>query len=214
MRRITNNVFRIGAAVALLLTSAASLPPKDECAAEPGFAAFRAELQRVIAARDDKKIMTLITPDILNGFSSDDGHVWFRKNWDLDNDPKNSALWSKLGKVLSMGCAKGDGWLAVPYLYQRIPDTYEPFDVVVATGPAIVMRDAPRADAKPVRTLDWEIVNAVGDEGIPDDWIKLRTDDGATGFALRDDVHSPIDYRALFKREKGKWMMTALLAGD
>ena len=213
MRRISTDIWRLAGAFGLLLTTAASLPPKDECAAEPGFAAFRTELQDIVARRDSAKLMTLLAPEISNGFSGDDGPIWFRKIWMLDEVPPAPSVWTELSALLALGCAKGDGWLAMPYLYQRVPDEEDPFDVLVAIGSSVALRAAPSDDSPLVATLDWEILKTENAEA-PEPWIKVRTGSGATGFVRRPEVRSPIDYRALFERKSGKWFMTALLAGD
>jgi hypothetical protein len=42
----------------------------------------------------------------------------------------------------------------------------------------------------------------------------VRLADGRTGFVRHDQVRSVLDYRAVFERREGHWLMTAFVAGD
>ncbi len=43
---------------------------------------------------------------------------------------------------------------------------------------------------------------------------RLRLADGTAGYISSRYVRSPIDYRAYFSKEGGRWQMMMLLAGD
>jgi hypothetical protein len=45
-------------------------------------------------------------------------------------------------------------------------------------------------------------------------WIRVTVPGGRSGYLLREQVRSPIDYRALFERRGGQWRLTVFLAGD
>ena len=45
-------------------------------------------------------------------------------------------------------------------------------------------------------------------------WLKVETLGGKKGFVGAEFVRSPIDYRAIFVKEKGKWKMSTFVAGD
>ena len=45
-------------------------------------------------------------------------------------------------------------------------------------------------------------------------WTAVRLADGTVGHTATRYVRSPIDYRAEFGKQEGRWMMRMLLAGD
>ncbi len=45
-------------------------------------------------------------------------------------------------------------------------------------------------------------------------WLKVEILGGKKGFVNAKYVRSPIDYRAIFDKNNGKWKMTAFVAGD
>ena len=45
-------------------------------------------------------------------------------------------------------------------------------------------------------------------------WYEVKTLGGKRGFVKAEFVRSPIDYRAGFEKQNGKWVMTAFIAGD
>ena len=42
----------------------------------------------------------------------------------------------------------------------------------------------------------------------------MRPRDGREGWLRANELRSPLDYRAVAEKRKGKWMITAFVAGD
>lgn len=206
-------------AALLLSLSAAALqpgtvdrrPPVDDCAADPGFAGFRTTLVDVIARRDHAFILSIIPDDILVNFGGDRGRDAFSREWRLG--APDSPFWDELRAVLALGCRRMDGEFVSPALLTQLADDQDPFDIVLAVRPGAVMRAQPDETAAPVATLEWDVLH-VRSVDASEEWVALRLSDGREGFVRRRDVRSPLDYRAYFANERGRWRMTSFIAGD
>ncbi len=192
----------------------------DDGPQDASFVKFRNALKDVIARRDAPALMKLVAPNIKNSFDdAEAGAARFRKGWKPE-DPK-SAIWPALSLVVEMG-GNFDSKTAfsAPYVFSAFPSDVDGFDKVVVTKEGAVMRAKPKSDAPIVRPLDRDILTFVGDppkpqhEAGPDNWIEVKDAKGKQGFVMAQDVRSPIDYRALFEKRKGRWLMTSFLSGD
>src|ERR1051325_3734731 len=90
-----------------------SLPPRDECAADASFAAFRARLLDIVARHDGPALLALTADDIRHSFGDDNGKQAFVRSWNLA-EPDSSGLWPLLAGVLASGCAREADHVASP----------------------------------------------------------------------------------------------------
>lgn len=194
--------------------------PFDEGPTNASFHKFRNELKSIIERKDAAALMKIVAPDIKNGFGGEDGAAKFRKGWKL-GDPK-SEVWRALSLVVDNGGNfDSKTQFSAPYAFSAFPSDVDGFTTVVVTAEGAVMRDHPKPDAKVVRTLDHDILTVVSTEprklqheATEADWLEVKDAKGKQGFVRALDVRSPIDYRAYFEKKRGKWLMTAFLAGD
>ena len=108
-----------------------------------------------------------------------------------------------------------------PYVFGSFPDDYDAFEHAAVVADKAPLRERPEAGAPVVATLSYDIVKVdqagsvyQGDDFEQPLWIKATTLQGATGYLEPKDVRSPADYRAAFKKVRGRWVMTAVVAGD
>jgi hypothetical protein len=195
------------------------LAPMDEGPRDASFAKFRTEFKAIIARKDAKALMKIIVPNIQNSFGGDNGAANFKKMW-KPADAK-SDVWPVLKLVLDMGGnfdSKTE--FSAPYVFSAFPSDVDSFDTVAVTAADAVMRDKPKADATVVRKLDYDILNLMAGakklqhEAGPDDWLEVTDAAGKRGFVPQRDVRSSIDFRAGFKKIKGRWRMVDLVVGD
>jgi hypothetical protein len=226
-RRLARAVVAASLAVGLLRVTTAfgqaggypELLPIDEASRRPDFFTFRAHLQRAIARRDWPAVLAVVHPKIRNSFGPDDGLATFRETWKAES--ADSALWETLGAVLALGGSFDQaGSFMAPYVYSRWPGTFDGFEHVAVIGSRVRVRAAPRADADVLAALSYAILRLqTGADSqiapaMTDDWTAVALAGGRTGFIASQYVRSPIDYRAIFAEEGGRWRLMALIAGD
>jgi hypothetical protein len=195
------------------------LAPVDEAAKDPTFVRFRNELNDVIARKDAAKLFHYLASDVHLSFGGDYGGPAFHKMWKpFDKDTK---VWAVLSLIVDNGGKFiAPGGFAAPYAYAAFPEDLDSFEHVVVTNPQAVLRERPNANARAIRKLDHDILKVVKPSGKmqheagPNDWDEVQTAPGQRGFVLSADVRSPVEYRAVFEKRKGKWVIQALVAGD
>lgn len=204
--------------LALLLAGSAPaptrLPPTDQCASEPGFGKFRDALKRAVDARDGDDLLALLAPDVLVNFGGESGRDAFARQWDLKAGVPDD-LWKQLGAILVLGCAKSTGALVMPSLAMQFDSDADEdvFDKMVVISSATALRALPDAASAPVASLSWDVVTAL-ERRHQDDWVRVQLADGRKGWVATSTLRSPLDYRAIFEKRGGRWMITAFVAGD
>jgi hypothetical protein len=195
------------------------LLPVDEASQRPEFFTFRAHLQRAIARRDWAAVLAVVHPKIRTSFGPDNGLPAFREHWKAES--ADSPLWETLGTVLALGGSFDQaGNFQAPYVYSRWPERVDAFEHVAVTGSRVRVRAAPRADAEVLASLSYVILRRqpAADRQIApnmaDDWTAVALAGGRTGFVASQFVRSPVDYRAIFTEESGRWRLMAFIAGD
>jgi hypothetical protein len=188
---------------------ATTLPPRDECASDPSFAAFRAELLDILVRRDADRLIPIIAEDIEWSFGGDAGRARFVETWGL-TDPVNSPLWAELADTLMLGCDRREGAMVSPYLSSHMPAETDLFDSGVARAGA-TLYSAPDAMEEGQR-LAWHILDGV--QELAGGWVRVHLVDGRSGYLRDQDFVSPAGYRAHFEKRAGEWRLTVFIAGD
>ena len=198
--------------------------PVDEAVRDPGFFAFRARLQRAIAARDTTALLAVLDPSIKLSFGDDGGPERFREMW-LEPNPRRRGpdVWTRLAEVLALGGRFwNDSSFVAPYTFNPFgsgPPTegYDAFAALIALRDGVPVLAEARAGADTlavasfgILTLDWREDGEHYDEG----WRAVRLPGDRPGYVRAGDVRSPIDYRAGFVRGLEGWRMTFFIAGD
>lgn len=167
----------------------------------------------MIKRRDVAALLTAVSDDIIATFGSEgEGKREFVATWGL-NRPTGSRLWSELSKALALGCAKSGDALVSPSIIAQIDPMTDGYKAFLATVPGTALRKAANDSAPVVATLDWDLL-MLEDRDADKGWLALTLADGRSGFVRTDRVRSVIDYRAVFERRNGQWLMTTFVAGD
>jgi hypothetical protein len=191
-------------------TAIARYPPRDECARLPGFAAFRDKLSAAAKAKDPEALAALADPAVHLDYGGGAGVEELRKRL---TDPR-TALWSELADLLSLGCAADRGVATLPWVFARVPETADPYKTMLVLGTGVPLRETAAAKAKPMRTLDWALVEIAGTGFDPKAPYTEVTVGGARGFVETSKLRSIIDHRVIADRSGGEWRITAFIAGD
>ncbi len=210
-------VFVGGASVA---AKERKLRPVDEAGKDVSFKSFRDTLMKAIEARDTKYVLSTLDPKIHLSFGGSAGIKDFKEMWKPD-DPK-SELWNELGTVLSLGgtfdTMEGRREFCAPYTFTLFPSDLDAFNYGAVIGENVRVRAQPNPSAPIIATLSYDIVRAnfsnANESGGKSGWVEVVTPAGKRGYVSEKFIRSPVDYRACFRKTRGKWLMTTFIAGD
>lgn len=195
----------------------AKLLPVDEAAKDPSFFAFRARLLVAIARKDVNYLISVLDPQIRTDFGGGGGIADFKKAWHLERP--TSQIWNELASVLSLGGSFDNGSFSAPYIYSKFPDEFDAYEYRAVIDDGVRVRREPNTNGGIIKTLSFDIVKVIVEA--PTDsrlakrqWLTVELADGQKGFMAKEYLRSPIDYRAIFEKKSGKWLMTAFIAGD
>jgi hypothetical protein len=212
------------------LSQSGKLYPVDEGPRDRSFTRFRQRLLQAARLRNRRYIWSIVDPRIECSFGDAHGKKDFIRMW----GDRESGLEEELITLLSLGGEfVGKGEFCAPYVFTRFPDKIDAFDYQAIIGRNVRVRSRPSRTAPVLGVLSYDIVKASASEPVRkkedrlegvsylsdslysrDDWMKVITPQGRTGYVAARYVRSPIDYRACFKKRHGRWWMTALVAGD
>jgi len=216
------------AAIICLLASVAAgaqetrLPPVDEAAKDPSWAAFRNRLIDAVGKRDRKFVLGILDRNVRSGGEGGRGVVEFRKQWDLDSDA--SPLWRELPAALFLGGAyikhdKGPSELCAPYVSVRWPQDVDAFAGGAIVAKEALVKTAPTAASETLATLSYDIVEVrdweVADQSAASKqkWVKIRVRAGE-GYVPEEQIRSPIEHTACFVKTANGWRMTGFAPGS
>jgi len=209
---------RLALALALLLavpTCAQAiprkLPPVDQCKSTPGLGGFRDRLKQIVAKRDGKAFRVMLAPDVLVNFGGEAGPKAFADTWHLNRG--NSELWPLLTQMLKLGCAGSGSSFVIPSLTDQLnPESADDiFDQMLAL-PGAKLRKGFEPGSDTIAMLAWDLVTSIDRKG--DDQTKVRLADGREGWLFDNELYAAMSYRMVIEKRRGKWMITALVAGD
>lgn len=195
-------------------SGAPKLLPIDQ--ADSSFRAFRAEALRALARRDTAFLYGILSPVIKNSFGPDDSIAGFRRHWEMA-EPDRSEVWDALARVLRMGGKLADSTFIAPYVYAFWPDSIDAFEHIAVIHERAPLYDAPNVDGQVIGTASYAILEADEWEGTGETaatHVRVRLPNGSLAWLNASDVYSPIDRRAFFERQEGRWTMLLFVAGD
>ncbi|MEO0772953.1 MAG: hypothetical protein AAFZ04_07205 [Pseudomonadota bacterium] len=203
-----------------------TLPPVDEAEEDASFVSYREALITAVVARDIDAILAAAAEDIMLSFGGESGRDALRAF--LEVDPEDFAPeqqheapalrernWAELETVLRLGgMFREDGTFVAPYTFAADqPEDLDPFEVVFITGDGVALRDRPIRFGDVVTRLNYDVVKfrnwMTGTQ-----FVEIEMADGTGGFVHRDFARFLLDYRAIFAKRDGAWVMTHFIAGD
>ncbi|MFB6260984.1 MAG: hypothetical protein ABEJ96_08730, partial [Thiohalorhabdaceae bacterium] len=149
IRKLALVLICCGVAGPVLADPPTTLAPVDEAAQRPDFLEFRQRLQEVVAQREGKALLDLVSARIQVGFGpGGQGREAFIDQW--RPSAPDSPLWDELGRILGLGGEFIDGGNTVfcaPYVYTAFPDELDPLHYQVVIKEDALARAAPREEA-------------------------------------------------------------------
>lgn len=194
--------------------------PVDEGAKDASFKEFREKLVVAVKNRDKKFVLGILDPNVKLSFGGDGGIADFKKMWKIDSP--RSKFWAEFSAIITNGGTFYDEkTFAAPYSFTSFPDDLDAFQYSVIFGDKVNLRAKPALSAEVISQLSYNVVKVDYENSIKIknqeneySWLKIQTLGSQTGFVSAEFVRSPIDYRAIFVKENGKWMLSAFIAGD
>lgn len=186
--------------------------PIDQAGFHAEFNVFRAELRRIVEARDTVALFGAIAPDIKLSFGGDTGLQGLRDRWRI-NDPATQ-FWTVLGDILLHGGHfTGDDSFTAPWTFSGLPDSLDAFSHLIVRAEDVEVRERPDMDSPVLGLLSYDIVRA-GPYQQGSGWRGIALANGGVGYVQASKIRSPLDYRAIFALRNGRWWLVALVAGD
>lgn len=201
-------------------------PPRNEVSKDSSLKVFVDSLKAVVGRKDAPALLKLLSPDVKvasNGATN--GIKGFREIY-APVFPA-SQVWVNLHTVLSLGgvfTGKPASQFIFPYAAQRdVKNKYcDGCDrCLTIIGPDVHVRKKDDRLSASVGQLNYDVVKVAVEPvsktkgGNSDNWVYIQTFDGKiTGWVRNDLTWDICDYRLLLEKKKGKWQVTAFLAGD
>jgi hypothetical protein len=171
-----------------------------------------------VEQRDAAFVTSVVSPTIKNSFGGNDGLAEFKKYWRPERAA--SRLWATLMSVLALGgnFDERNAFIA-PYTFSKWPEEIDAFQHGAIVGEGVRVRERPALDGKVLASLSFDIVKVTDwrlaqARGSKQRWVKVTLADGGPGYVAAEYIRSSIDYRAIFEKKDGRWLMTVLIAGD
>ena len=176
----------------VLLLNAERLPPVDESTTDPEFLAFKVKLLGMLQRRELRSVQALAEPEARSELTP--------------------ASLPELERVIRLGVARDEGDFIAPYVFVRMPKDVDAYTHAAAIRPAVKVHKLPVATAAVVDTLNYDVVEL--QRPAEHGWVEVRTPSDKTGWVLRHELQSPLDYRAFFEKKDGQWRLTSFVRGD
>lgn len=191
---------------------AMALPPRDDCAALPGWSAFAARLAATVKARDAAALATLSSPDVTLDYGGGHGPAELQKRLSA---PSGQAVWTDLARILPLGCAVQGDLVVLPWFFWNVPDEVDPGMTMLVTGQGVPLRAKPSDTAQEVDKLDWSLVTlGPGFNPAAHYTAVITGKPQRKGYIETARLRSLLARRVIAERKGEDWHISALVAGD
>lgn len=193
---------------------ALALPPRDDCAALPGWSAFHARLAAAIKDRDAATLAALSSADVTLDYGGGHGPAELQKRM---ASPTGAAVWADLARILPLGCAVEGNLAVLPWFFWNVPDEVDPGMTMLVTGQDVPLRAKPSDSAAQVARLDWSLVTIAAPPGFDPAARYTAVVTGKPqrkGWIETSRLRSLLARRIIAERKGDQWFISALVAGD
>ncbi|OHD55579.1 MAG: hypothetical protein A2Y33_00935 [Spirochaetes bacterium GWF1_51_8] len=203
--------------------------PKDESSKVPALKKTVDQMKSAVKKKDVSSLKKLCSANLKWSFGDDSGIDGFLDTYKLLDNPESAGFWKTMDLLLSGGGKLDSGkktytvpyWAAVPMIPKDLgqsDDNYSMFyiaagkDIAVYQEPSLKSTVIAKLSFESVYVQEWTDNNPDADQGAGI-WKKVRLSGGHDGYLLGHYLYGPFEYKAVFEKVGGVWMMTAFVAG-
>ena len=188
------------------------LMPSDAGSKRPDFVEFRRALLQAATRKDTAAVLAVVHPQARVSFDGSGGPAAFKS---LHIDDPVDDFWTEFPAILRMGGRfRTPTEFDAPYTFANWPEGVESFECLAVIGTGVRLREKATTRSRPLAVLNFDIVQHLIDGAPVAGWEHVATADGVRGFVSSRYLRSPIDHRAMFAYQDGRWWLMAYLAGD
>jgi hypothetical protein len=154
----------------------------------------------------------MLSPHVIVDFGGGKGAKAFVQQWSFEDSDDPDGIWAVLGRMLSLGCARDGHARVIPSFMVQLdpyPDAREEFALVL---PGAKLYEEAGVESAWPKTEPYTIATITSRAGDIFDGVRLP--DGRTGLIDDHQLYDPLGYRIVVEKLRGKWMITAFIAGD
>ena len=178
----------------------------------PDFVEFRRVLLQAAVRKDLAAVLAVVHPQARVSFDGSGGPAAFKR---LHVDDPDEDFWTDFPVILRMGGRfRTPTEFDAPYTFADWPDGVESFECLAVIGTGVRLREKPTTRSRPLTVLGYDIVQQLIDAAPVAGWEHVATADGLRGYVSTRYLRSPIDHRAMFEHQDGRWWLMAYVAGD
>ncbi len=198
-----------------------TIEPRDDAAAEPGFAQFRADVRRAAAACSEASLRRILAPTADGNSPGFPPSRAFWRYWKVQDGSGLPGLCAVFDRAMTLGAvSQGPGIYCVPYVScdGGVPDEFPVGVYLIGVVERVEIRSRPSAMASLLAQARYPVlVNChSGDEPCgrsrgdpPDGWWLARID-GTVGYVSDAQVRDQVDPRLIIRRLRIGWRITAM----
>jgi hypothetical protein len=191
----------------------ATLPPIDQCKGDPSFVKFRSTLTHVVARKEKKALLAMLSPRVTVNFGGGTGTRAFLDQWSFDEPDDPDGIWATLKTLLSLGCARDKAVRIIPSIDAQMEPYYDALnDEVGLILPGAKLYKEAGVEARNPKTTPYTLAPITSRAG--DLFMGVKLPDGREGLIDEHLLYEPLGYRLMIEKLRGKWMITAFVAGD
>lgn len=171
----------------------------DQCTAVPGYREFRADLHRIVRARDGDGLRALFHASGAMRVNGIGGRA-NTSDWGFGR-PGAVVVWQELEQILELGCMPQGEELILPAM-AGLTGAMEPDQMMALQR--VEIRTEPRPDAPVMLSARPGDLFTFSAYDQPPGWTSLLVD-GRMGYAPTFALRSPYSYRLELERHEGGW---------
>ncbi len=194
----------------------AKLLPVNELNKDKSLNDFMVAFLRAVNNNDTSFLFNNLYEDMYNGHHEQPGIEVFKKVWKLD---VNQILGKEIIKAVVLGGVMVEkNRFEMPYTSALFPsDKFNVYNHGIVIKNSAFVYEQPTISSPRAGALSFEIVevtnwSVLDEENIS--WTQVLLKNKRAGYILSSDMKSPLDYRFVFRKIKGKWVFSSFAAGD